>query len=128
MFGRATPLDTSEYRPDSKYRGKRYYRCHEGMATGVGWLSARKICTQFDVKGKNHVIMSITDCRDLLYFQHTNKNDRIKWVCGHQGIEHLHNDAISSVFGSKRTGQTAIRAPGSGMPSKGGIAVSGSTR
>jgi hypothetical protein len=85
-----------------------------------GFLPGRYI-PQFDVKDRNHVIMSITNCRDLLYFQYRDMKDRVKWVCGHHGIEYLTMTPYLQCLVPNAQVKQLLGPAGSGLPSKEGI-------
>ena len=85
-----------------------------------GFLTER-YTAQFNVKSRNHVIMSITYCRDLMYYQHKNMTDRIKMVCGHNGVEHLTMIPYLQSLVPNAQVKQLLGPPESGLPSKDGI-------
>jgi hypothetical protein len=85
-----------------------------------GFLTGRYV-PQFNVKNRNHVIMSITYCRDLMYYQKQNMKDRIKWVCGHNGVELLTMGPYLQCLVPNAQVKQLLGPPGSGLPSKDGI-------
>ena len=76
---------------------------------------------QFNIKDSNHVIMSITYCRNLLYFQKHNMKDRTKMVCGHNGVELLTMEPYLQCLVPNAQVKQLLGPPDSGFPSKEGI-------
>ena len=85
-----------------------------------GFLTGRYV-PQFNVKDKNDVVMSITYCRDLMYFQHKDMKDRIKIVCGHYGVEHRSMEPYLQCLVPNAQVKQLLGPPGSGLPSKDGL-------
>ncbi len=85
-----------------------------------GFLPER-YTAQFNIKDRNHVIMSITNCRDLLYFQHKDMKDRIKTVCGHNGVEVRTMGPYLQCLVPNAQVKQLLGPPGSDLPSKDGL-------
>jgi len=85
-----------------------------------GFLTGR-YRAQFNIKDKNHVIHSNIYCSDLMYFQEKNMKDRIKWVCGHEGVEIRSIRPYLQCLIPNAQVKQLLGPPGSGLPSKEGI-------
>lgn len=84
-----------------------------------GFLTGR-YTPQFNIKDRNHVIMSIKYCRDYMYFEKEAK-DRVKTVCGPNGIEELTMIPYLQCLVPNAQLKQLAGPPGSGAPTKEGM-------